>query len=247
MKGSVLWMLMVFFVGGLLTGCVSSSKYKKLQAEYESAKESHKKRVMQLKEELSACQKETAELKTALSKSKTEAELARKDAQAAQEMQAMKEKQMQQIKEEIVQAFPGVGASDLYFVGKNGNVVLNVGEDLLFRKGRADLTSKGKKTVKSLAEIFKKHPELKIIVLGHTDKDPIRKTKYLYKDNWDLSVARASTVVRELLKNGVEPERLTAAGKGDTQATDDAKSSRRVEFALDVDEEKLLKVIKSIK
>src|SRR5690554_7083873 len=67
-------------------------------------------------------------------------------------------------------------------------------DKLMFQSGKADVQSKGKEALKVLADVLKKNPEFQILVEGHTDNVPIKTATY--KDNWDLSVARATSMVR---------------------------------------------------
>src|SRR5690554_7675061 len=84
----------------------------------------------------------------------------------------------------------------------------------MFQSGKADVQSKGKEALKVLADVLKKNPEFQILVEGHTDNVPIKTATY--KDNWDLSVARATSMVRLLQEtHDISAERLTASGRGE--------------------------------
>ncbi len=254
MKMNFKLLLAIFLTAGVLTSCVSSKKYKSLQEEYEAAQMAHKKRLEALKGELMDTQKEVSKLKGESSRLKSEAMNARKDAESALKMQQLKEKEIANIKMQIKKAFSGLDDPNLHFTTKNGKLILSLTDNVLFRKGRAELSRSGKNVVPTLAEVFKKHPNMRINVIGHTDKDPVRRTRYLYKDNWDLSVARAANVVRALTKAGVPAAQMTAAGRADLDAMgiqmdgkDAGALERRVDFALDPDAESLYKVYKGMK
>ena len=254
MKMNFKHLLSLFLLAGLLSSCVSSKKYKSLQEEYDAAQMAHKKRLEMLKSELSETQKEVANLKGEASRLKAEAMNAKKDAASALEMQKLKEKEIANIKMQIKKAFSGLDDPNLHFTTKNGHLILSLTDNVLFRKGRADLSRSGRDVVATLADVFKKHPDMRILVMGHTDSDRIRRTRYLYKDNWDLSVARAATVVRDLLKDGVPAAQMTAAGRADldkmgivVEGKDANAIERRVDFVLDPDAEALYKVYKAVK
>jgi len=254
MKMNFKHLLTLFLLVGLLTSCVSSKKYKALQAEYESAQMAHKKRLEMLKSELSETQKEVINLKGEASKLRTEAMNAKKDAEAALQMQKLREKEIASIKMQIKKAFSGLDDPNLHFTTNNGRLILSLTDNVLFRKGRADLSRSGKDVISRLSEVFKQHPDMRILIMGHTDSDKVRRTRYLYKDNWDLSVARAANVVRALLSNGVSPNQLTAAGRADldkigiqVEGKDEDALERRVDFVLDPDAEALYKIYKKVK
>jgi chemotaxis protein MotB len=92
-------------------------------------------------------------------------------------------------------------------------------EKLLYKSGEASLTENGKATLRKVAAAlnsqFAGYP---FRVEGHTDSDPIRRTKNLYKSNWELSAARALEVVHFLTEQcGVDPKRVHAAAFGQYQ------------------------------
>ena len=112
-------------------------------------------------------------------------------------------------------------------------------DKLLFPSGSDEIPPRGYKALRELAKVLKKNPNLEIMIEGHTDNVPISKKNKKFKDNWDLSVARAVTVVRILInKYGIEPERIEAAGRSyyypvapNTTAAGRAKN-RRIEIIL---------------
>ena len=116
--------------------------------------------------------------------------------------------------------------------------------ELFFESASDELSEDGQKQVSSLAEVVKEIGEkiptkIKWIlrVDGHTDKRPISGGKFA--DNWDLSAARAISVVKHLIKHGIAPEHLVAAGFGENQpiargkSEEDFAKNRRIEFKLD--------------
>lgn len=98
----------------------------------------------------------------------------------------------------------------------NGFAWIDLDTDLLFDSGRATLKGAAQQTLaRIVSDIQGRYPDKSIWVIGHTDNDPIRKTKNLWHDNLDLSVNRAMTVFHELEKMGIAPQRLIAAGRGE--------------------------------
>ena len=80
--------------------------------------------------------------------------------------------------------------------------------------------------MKDLAETLKANPALKVLVEGHTDSDKVKEGAP-YADNWELSTKRALRVVRELVKNGVNPDQVAAVGRGDSMQTGEGKDADR--------------------
>ncbi len=107
----------------------------------------------------------------------------------------------------ISNALVGFSSSDLKVEEKNGKLYVSLSQDLLFKSGSDDVDYKGKQALQKLAEVLKKNPDIDITVEGHTDNVGNAAS------NWDLSVKRATSVVKTLTAYGVEPERVTAAGR----------------------------------
>jgi chemotaxis protein MotB len=111
----------------------------------------------------------------------------------------------------------------------------NISEKILFDSGKADLKLAGRTELQAvLGEAREKFPDREIWIVGHTDTDPIKHSKW--KDNLELSVQRGATVFREMQKLGVDPKHMIAAGQGefnpiDTNATSVGKGrNRRVQI-----------------
>ena len=120
---------------------------------------------------------------------------------------------------------------------KNGKVYVSMSDKLLFRSGSAGVENKGKEAIVALAGVLEKNPDIDILVEGHTDNVPIKTA--VFKDNWDLSAARATAIVRLLSDaHQIAPTRLTAAGRGEYQPKADNStaegraSNRRTEIIL---------------
>lgn len=95
---------------------------------------------------------------------------------------------------------------------EKGVVYVSISDKLLFKSGSYNITSRAKEVLGKVAAVVKNKPDFEFLVEGHTDNVPIKNDVLL--DNWDLSVKRATSVVRILQKDfGVKPERMTAAGR----------------------------------
>jgi chemotaxis protein MotB len=95
-----------------------------------------------------------------------------------------------------------------------GVVYIDISDKLLFKSGRYEVTDKAKIVLGKVAQVLKNQPEIEFMVEGHTDNVPYRSGVLL--DNWDLSVKRATSVVR-ILQNeyGLDPKKMAAAGRGE--------------------------------
>jgi chemotaxis protein MotB len=123
-------------------------------------------------------------------------------------------------------------------VQKNGKVYISLEEDLLFASGKYEVNSGGVSALSKLSTALAIQKDLEILVEGHTDSIPLS-GRGLVKDNWDLSVMRATNVVKVLLKTpSLDPLQLTAAGRAEfvpisTNKTKEGRSAnRRIEMIL---------------
>lgn len=131
---------------------------------------------------------------------------------------------------------------------KNGKVYVSMTDKLLFRSGSADVEEKGKGAIKTLADILNKNKDVSIMIEGHTDNVPIKTAQF--QDNWDLSVARATNIVRLLDETyKVDAKMLTAAGKGEyvpkasNETAEGRAKNRRTEIILTPRLDELYKLI----
>lgn len=153
------------------------------------------------------------------------------------------------LKNTVSNALLGFKENGLSVSERNGKVYVSLEERLLFQTGSTVVDKKGEEALKQLAKVLEKNPNIDVMVEGHTDNIPI--TGGPIKDNWDLSVMRATAVVRILSSNKkVEPGQLTASGRGeyfpiDKANTDEArKKNRRTEIILTPKLDELYKIIR---
>ncbi|WP_041257510.1 OmpA/MotB family protein [Fibrella aestuarina] len=122
-----------------------------------------------------------------------------------------------------------INDQDVQVEVKKGVVYVSISDKLLFNTGKFDVNPQAEAVLAKVAKVVNDHNELDILVEGHTDNVPF--TSGVLKDNWDLSVLRATAVSRLLqTKFGVSPTRLTAGGRGEFIPKDDNASAegRRV-------------------
>lgn len=120
----------------------------------------------------------------------------------------------------------------------NGRVYVSLSNQLLFSTGRTDIDKRGKEALKELAAVLNQQTDISILVEGHTDNQAVKNLGAI-KDNWDLSVLRATEVIRFLTVEGkMDPQRITASGRSeylpiDTANTPEALAkNRRTEIIL---------------
>jgi chemotaxis protein MotB len=102
---------------------------------------------------------------------------------------------------------------------RKGTITVTLANTLLFESGKAEIKKSVVSELDQIASILQgSYRDKDVSVVGHTDSDPILKTKKLWKDNWHLSSARALAVVRYLVKRGIRPQQLGAVGAGEFRA-----------------------------
>jgi chemotaxis protein MotB len=127
-------------------------------------------------------------------------------------------------------------AGKLKVVLRDGRMIIELPNDVLFDSGKDDLKSEGKSTLAEVAKVLKTVPGRKFQVAGHTDNVKIQTTRF--PSNWELSAARAVTVTRLLQDDGVAPESLSAAGYGEfnpaapNDTPEGRAKNRRIEITL---------------
>jgi chemotaxis protein MotB len=122
---------------------------------------------------------------------------------------------LQALRTKIAEALVGVKDGDLSIEARGGKIYVSLSNRLLFASGSTQIESAGKQALKQLAAALNRQPDINIIVEGHTDDAKVTNLGAL-KDNWDLSVMRATEVIRFLTQEGnLDPKRITAAGRGE--------------------------------
>jgi chemotaxis protein MotB len=218
--------------------------YKKLL----SGSETETKRILtELRDAQANLQKREDELgvmqKTLEEKSKRLEELERKLAE--------KDAMVQNLKNKVMEALKGFKDSGLSVQVKNGKVYVSMSEKLLFASGSAEVDQRGKDALQELANVLAKEKEINVMIEGHTDNVPLKGTG-CNKDNWDLSVSRATSIVKILLSSGgIIPSRITAAGRGEfvplvaNDSNENKAKNRRTEIILTPKLDELFQIIES--
>lgn len=155
---------------------------------------------------------------------------------------------MLDLKNSIASVLMNYKTDELSIYTKDGNIYVSLQEKLLFKSGSDVVDPKGKQALKSLAQVLNNTNNISVLIEGHTDNVPI-KTK-LFQDNWDLSTARATSIVRILTTdNGFDPNRITATGRSEfhpvnsNNTAEDRAANRRTEVILSPDLNELYKLL----
>jgi len=233
--------------------------YKKMQADYDELLSSYKAMSVGSKKDAEAMLARLQEAQSKLDEKEKELKLLSEDldkkSAKLQELQAILDKKdadVLALREKIKRALQGFEGSGLQVTEKNGKVYVSMDEKLLFASGRFNIDEKGKEALKALAKVLESDEGISITVEGHTDNVPFSPASSAQiRDNWDLSVMRATTVVKTILEYGkINPMRLTASGRSqyvpvDMEDTKEARAkNRRTEIILTPQLDALFEILK---
>lgn len=201
----------------LLSGCTNwEKKYQALLVEHEN-----------LKGQLEYERGEKGQLSQRISQ----------DAQTIEELQRQIEEQRKTPADAT-----GFGEGyDVAFDPSAGTITVTLPNAILFDSGKATLKTATSQELDHIRSVLReKYNGKKIDVIGHTDTDPIRKTKDKWKDNWELSAERALTVTRYLIRRGIAEDNIRAVGCGESRpiapnsTTSGKAKNRRVEIVVHI-------------
>lgn len=174
-----------------------------------------------------------------------------KKVQELQKILDDKDKKVNDLKNKIANALLSFKDNDLTITVKNGKVYVSLAEQLLFKSASTSVDKKGVEALKKLAAVLKEQTDVNVTVEGHTDNVPLQKGYMGMNDNWDLSVIRATSIIRILVGEGVQPQKLTPSGKGqylplaegNTEAT--RQKNRRTEIIITPKLDEIFKILES--
>lgn len=181
------------------------------------------------------------------------AALAAKEARITemQDILNQKDAEVKALKDKVSNALKGFEGSGLKVTEKDGKVYVSMDEKLLFASGSWTINEEGVNAIKNLAKVLESEKDISVLIEGHTDNLAYRGNGQV-KDNWDLSVMRATAVVKALLQNGdIDPVRLSASGRSeylpvDTNNTPEARAkNRRTEIILTPNLDQLFQLIQN--
>lgn len=186
-----------------------------------------------------------------LIKLQSELEVRAKRVDELESVLARKDSAVNALKAKVQNALLGFENEGLTIEQKNGKVYVSLDNSLLFASGSYNVEAKGKEVLQNLSGVLEKNADVNVLVEGHTDNVPYNGSGVL-KDNWDLSVKRATSVVKILLdKSSIDAKRLTAAGRADfvpiasNDTAEGRATNRRTEIILTPKLDELFEILES--
>jgi chemotaxis protein MotB len=182
-----------------------------------------------------------------------EAELAEKQSKLMelQDILARKDAAVAALKQKVSDALLGFQGKGLTIEVKNGKVYVSLEESLLFRSGSWTVNDRGASALKELASVLETNQDINVVIEGHTDNVPYVSSGQV-KDNWDLSVMRATAIVKIITKSSkINPGRLTAAGRSEylpvsaNSNADGRAKNRRTEIILTPKLDELFQILEA--
>ncbi len=162
-----------------------------------------------------------------------------------------KDRQLHLLKEKVTEALTGFEDKGLSIHTKNGKVYVSMDEKLLFSSGSWTVNPRGREALYEIANVMAKDASIHVMVEGHTDDVPLR-GKGEVKDNWDLSVKRATSIVRIILENkGINPANIMACGRSEfvplasNDTPENRARNRRTEIILTPDLDELFRILET--
>jgi len=218
------------------SGCVSTGEFDKMQA-------SKNDEIGSLKKQEAALEQENAALKQQVAAGQQQTTSIQQQVgtleQKNAELQAASQQRQQQYDALVQGLSKEVEKGQLQIRQYQNMLTVDLAEQIFFDSGRAALKPGGKDVLKKVGEELKKYDNKIIRVVGHTDNVPVAKAlQGTFPTNWELSVARATNVVRYLQEVGIPPERMVASGRAeyDPVASNDTpegrQKNRRIEIML---------------
>jgi chemotaxis protein MotB len=249
-------------IGLSFTSCVSNKKFAASEAKVDKLSKENTNslnklidcnaQVKTLNDEKASLQNANATVENDLKVLSTESKMTIADqAKRLKSLQNMIQAQknvMTNLKNSIAEALLSFKADELSVYIKDGSVYVSLEEKLLFKSGSDVVNPQGKEALKSLARVLNSTKDISVNIEGHTDNVPIKTN--VFADNWDLSTARATSIVRILtIDNGFDPIRITASGRGSfhpvkpNETAEGRAANRRTEVILSPDLNELYKLL----
>ena len=179
---------------------------------------------------------QTAEQQSKLTQSQKDLQSQQLKLEQLQSLLNQQKAASEELKNKMAEALKGFNSNELSVYQKDGKVYVSLSENLLFPSGSAVVNPKGVDALSKLAAVLNLNNDVAVNIEGHTDSIPIRGR---YQDNWDLSTARANSIVRILVNNyKVDPTRVVSSGHSfyepvSTNSTAEGRAkNRRTEIIL---------------
>ncbi len=235
--------LVVLTAAIVASGCVSKGTFKKMEAQKNDEIMALQKDKGALEQQKAALEKDNASLKEQKTTLETDKAAAQQQVTTLEQQKASlmaSSQQQQQQYEQLVQGLSKeVEKGQLQVRQYKNMLAVDLAEQIFFDSGKATLKKGGKEVLKKVGDALKGYENKIIRVVGHTDNVPVAKSlQATFPTNWELSVARATNVVRYLQEVGVPPERMVPSGRAeyDPVASNDTpegrQKNRRIEIML---------------
>jgi chemotaxis protein MotB len=199
---------------------------------------------------LASNQNENQKLSSSLAEKMNELTEREKTIAQLQSMIDEQNRKVQALLNNVKDALLGFSSDELTVREEGGKVYVAMSDKLLFESGKAVVNEQGKNALGKLAQVLNRQTDIDVYIEGHTDNVPIKTA--VYKDNWDLSVIRATSVVRILTEiYGVQPLQIQPCGRGefkpiDTNETSEGKArNRRTEIIMAPKLDKLFEMLQN--
>ena len=206
--------------------------------------------IRQYQSMLSTNMTEQEKLNALLSQKKNELSERERTINELQDMINAQNEKVKQLLNSVKDALLGFSTDELTVREKDGKVYVAMSDKLLFQSGSARLDKRGEEALGKLAEVLNKQTDIDVFIEGHTDNKPINTVQF--KDNWDLSVMRAPSVVRIMIKTyGVNPLQIQPSGRGEYMPVDDNETAegrsknRRTEIIMAPKLDKLFQMLQT--
>ena len=161
-----------------------------------------------------------------------------------EELLKQKDEAVNALKDKVANALLGFKDKGLTVEERNGKVYVSLDAKLLFATGSTKVSDEGKKALVELAKVLQDQKDMEVVVEGHTDSDKLSSSNYPH-DNWELSVLRATSVVKIMTENStIDPKILSASGRSEfLPVSDDKAKNRRIEIILTPNLDELYKLL----
>lgn len=223
--------------------------YHELNETYEKLLRNHERLASNSASELAKREKELLEGEKQINELKFNLTQREARVKELEKVLADKDKAVNDLKNKVSNALLNFKEKDLTVNIKNGKVYVSLAEQLLFKSGSTAVDPKGQEALKKLAEALKGNEDITVMVEGHTDDVPVASGTTGVKDNWDLSVLRATSISRILIQAGLPSSKVIPSGRGETSPVAEGKAAearaknRRTEIILTPKLDELFKIL----
>jgi len=210
-----------------------------IEAEHRTALTARDTALSELGDELGAVTADRDALSSELAASRERAAALQQELDARQRAELLARSELTSTYDQLVSSLRAeIRAKDIALERANARVTVAVVDRVLFPSGGAQLTSDGERVIDKIGAALSAVPGRRILIEGHTDDVPIgTELRTRFPSNWELSTARATTVVKRLIEHaGITPDRLQASGRADTDpvAANDTDDGRRLNRRIEI-------------